>query len=1113
VAERRVCTVLFADLVGFTTLSEGRDVEVVRELLSDYFEVARTVIGRYGGVVEKFIGDAVMAVWGVPLASADDAERSVRASLELLDAVAALGETAGLSGLAARAGVVTAEVAVTIGAVGQGMVAGDPVNTAARLQTAAAPGTVLVDQATRSLTRESIEYADAGELTVKGKALGVPAWRALRVVAGVGGADRVDGLHAPFVGRERELRLIKEYFHATADGGGARLVAVSGVAGSGKSRLGWEFESYIDGLQSDVLWHRGQCLSYGDGVAFWALAQIVRQRCGIAEAEPAERAAPKLAAGLERYVPDLAERDYIAPRLGALLGLASPDLDRQELYAGWRLFLERLTQTAPVVLVIEDLQYADDGLLEFLDLLLDWLAAHPIFLVTLARPEFDDRHPGWAQGRSNVTPLVLAPVTDQTMVDLLAALVADLTPDLQGRIVERAAGVPLFAVEMVRSLIDRDAVIPVEGAYRLAPDAAVDDLQVPATLTVLIAARIDALSEAERRLLHGLAVLGDSFPREAVAAVTDLPASELDRLLTSLRRKDLLSVRADRQSPERGHYTFAQPLLRQVAYDTLSRRDRIGLHQRVAAHLRATFPDDGAEVAEVVAAHYADALALASDPADRDRLQELALTTYIRAGERSLAIGAPDSAITAYLAAAALATDEEQRASMTGHAGLAAYQLGRYDDAVDHLEAAIAAHTAAGRMAAAAALTIDLARAMSDLGRISEATTRLAAALADLGAQNADPIACALTAQLAHGLHSLGRYDEATTHLERAFIDAQKLNLPRVLASAFHTRAWIMLAQDRQVEALVAIEAAITIAHDADLGYEEANAHAGASVVRQVSGLPGIEEHTEAALAIARRRGDRAFEVLCLSNVNVGLMNDGRWDEINPPVSHPGELMLGEWLTLAVWACIAARRGEDAHPYLDPILTYLDSENSETVLGVLAALAEVEFRQGDLTLARDTGKRAIELGYRTRGGHGIDYGLNMALAACLQLGDLDEADRLLAFVADQPPESLSPEARIYLPHYRARVDAARGVNDNCEENFERAIELCTQRGDPYELAELRVPYAFWLADQGRADEAVDQASLAAATFERLRATPALQTVAELLERLASGAGASALNQP
>jgi class 3 adenylate cyclase/tetratricopeptide (TPR) repeat protein len=1107
-AERRVCSVLFADLVGFTTISEGRDVEVVRDLLSAYFDVARTVIGRYGGVVEKFIGDAVMAVWGVPLASADDSERAVRAGLELVDAVAALGETADVPGLAARAGVVTAEVAVTLGAVGQGMVAGDPVNTAARVQSAAAPGTVLVDEATRSLTRAAIDYADVGELRVKGKALGVPAWRALRTVAGVGGTDRVDGLYAPFLGRDRELRLVKEYFHATTDGGGARLVAVSGVAGSGKSRLCWEFESYVDGLQGTVLWHRGQCLSYGDGVAFWALAQIVRQRCGIAEAEPAQTAEPKLNAALERYVADPSERDYISPRLGALLGLASPDLDRQELYAGWRLFLQRLADTAPVVLVIEDMQYADDGLLEFLDLLLDWLADHPIFLLTLARPEFDDKHPGWAQGRSNVSPLALTPIPNPVMTELLTALVADLTPDLQARIVERAAGVPLFAVEMVRSLIDHDVVIPVDGAYCMAPDAAADDLQVPATLTVLIAARIDALSEPERRLLHGLAVLGGSFPREAITAVTDLSEAHLDPLLASLRRRDLLSIRADRLSPERGQYAFTQPLLRQVAYDTLSRRDRVALHERVATHLRETFPDDGAEIAEIVAAHYADALALATDPADQNRLRDLALTTYIRAGDRSLAIGAPDAAVAAYLAAAALAADERQRADLTGQAGLAAYQLGRYDAALEYLEEAIAAHNVAGRLADAGRLMPDLARALSVLDRISEATERLTTALADLDAHTADPTVCAMTAELARGLNTLGRVDEAAAHIDRAFLDAQALNLPHVLAGAFQTRAWIQIAQDRPVEALFSIEAAITIAHDNDLGYEEGNAQTSAAIIRQLSNLPGVEEHIAASLAIARRRGDRAFEAISLSNISVGLFNDGRWDEISPPNSRPDGLLPGEWLTQAMMAMISARRGEDASPYLYPILDNLDSENPQSVLGALAAQAEVELRQGDPTVALGAAKRALELGYRGRGVRGLDYSLHLALAACLELGDLDEADEMLSFVADHHQESLPPDAVAYLHHYRARLNAERGVQDGCEEDFLAAIATCAEMGLPYELAEVRVPYASWLADQGRAEDALEQAGLAIATFERLRATPALREVQELVDRLAPKVGAT-----
>ena len=347
-----MCSVLFCDVVGFTPLSEAQDPEAVRELLSEYFAVARTVITRYGGVVEKFIGDAVMAVWGTPAATEGDAERAVRAALDLVIAVAELGAEAGLPGLAARAGVVTGEVAVNLGAVGEGMVAGDAVNTASRVQAAAEPGSVLVDEATQRLAGRAIGFADAGEHALKGKAGPVRLWRATRVLSAVGGSQRVDGLEAPLTGRDAELRTIKDLFHAAADRRVPRLVLVSGPAGVGKSRLGWEFEKYADGLKAQVWWHRGRCLSYGEGVAFWALTQIVRQRLGIAEEDPPEVAAGKLAQGLDRYVPDPGERAYAGLRVARLLGVgfagdSGGPLSREELFAGWRLFFERLAAMQP----------------------------------------------------------------------------------------------------------------------------------------------------------------------------------------------------------------------------------------------------------------------------------------------------------------------------------------------------------------------------------------------------------------------------------------------------------------------------------------------------------------------------------------------------------------------------------------------------------------------------------------------------------------------------------------------------------------------------------------------------------------------------------------------
>src|SRR4051794_5251288 len=371
-SERRLVSILFADLVGFTTLSERRDAEEVRELLSRYFERSRTLIERYGGTVEKFIGDAVMAVWGTPVAREDDAERAVRASLALTQAVSALGADAGMPDLKVRAGVLTGSAAVDLAAEGEGMVLGDTVNTASRLQSIADPGTVLVDDVTRAATEAAIAYEDAGTHEVKGREQPIKAWTALRVVATVGGAGRSIGLEAPFVGRERELERIVDALEVTRADGRAHLVPVVGEAGTGKSRLLWEFEKHVDGLSANVFWHRGRCLSYGDGVAYWALAEMIRARAGIVEEEDPAAARAKLHAAVERYLADERERRLVEPRLAHLLGLELRTAsDRADLFSGWRLFFERLAAVEPVVMVFEDLQWADSGLLDFIDYLLE----------------------------------------------------------------------------------------------------------------------------------------------------------------------------------------------------------------------------------------------------------------------------------------------------------------------------------------------------------------------------------------------------------------------------------------------------------------------------------------------------------------------------------------------------------------------------------------------------------------------------------------------------------------------------------------------------------------------------------------------------------------------
>ena len=439
--ELRHVSVLFCDLVGFTTLSDKRDPEEVRELLSGYFELARAIVARYGGVVEKFIGDAVMALWGAPVAKEDDAELAVRAGLELVSAVAAYGAERETDGLSARVGIVTGGAATTE-TPEEGLVIGDRVNTAARIQSIAPPGCCYVDATTKAATAAAIAYTDAGEHALKGKAEPVHLYQAARVVAATAGSQLAGVLEAPFTGRDHELRLVKELFHASAERRSARLVLVSGVAGVGKSRLAWEFFKYIDGLAGEMLWHHGRCLSYGEGVSYWALSEMVRGRLQIGEEDRLEDVAGKLTSGLERWIPDATDREYIFPRLAQLLGLpiAQP-LAREELFSGWRIFFERLAEYLPVVMVVEDLQWADSGMVDFLDHLLDWSADHAIFLLVLTRPEGADQR-GLVLSRRNLTTLSLDPLADDVIGELLDGLVADLPRSSRSRIVERGRGDP-----------------------------------------------------------------------------------------------------------------------------------------------------------------------------------------------------------------------------------------------------------------------------------------------------------------------------------------------------------------------------------------------------------------------------------------------------------------------------------------------------------------------------------------------------------------------------------------------------------------------------------------------------------------------------------------------
>ena len=681
-------SVLFADLVGFTPLSESRDPEDVRELLSRYFELARTIVGRYDGTVEKFIGDAVMAVWGVPVAREDDAERSVRAGLDLVAMVADLGEEVGAPGLALRVGVTTGEVAVTVGATSEGMVAGDAVNTAARVQSAASPGEVWVDEATRNLAAATIDFTDAGEHELKGKAEPVRLFGARSVVASVDGQRRPDGLEPPFTGRERQLRVVKELLHETVEERRPRLLLVLGPAGVGKSRLVWEFEKYIDGISETFAWHRGRCLSYGDGAAFWALSEVVRSRLGLTDGDPPALARERLAEQLPRLIVDAEEREWVAPRLEVLIARGErAAFEQEDLFAAWVRFLEHAGGGDPVVAVLEDLHAADAALLDFLEHLLA-TASHPIHIVGLARPELLDHRPGLLLNR-RVSPLHLEPLSAEAMNRLVDGVVDDLTDELRQTLVERAEGIPLYAVETVRALLDRGLVVA-EGDRHVLADRDVDVSQIdaPASLHALVASRLDALPAAERRVVANASVLGLSFSPRAVAAL-DGAGDDLPELISRLVRRDVLATQSDRFATDRGHLRFVQAVVRQVAYETLSRRDRKAAHVAAAAHLETE--EAAEELTRVIAQHLFDAVAASSESdTDVPDLVERAVGLLLEAAERAMDLGAAREAMRHLTLALAHAHDPERRLDIEEALTRAALQAGEFDACVEHASAAIA---------------------------------------------------------------------------------------------------------------------------------------------------------------------------------------------------------------------------------------------------------------------------------------------------------------------------------------------------------------------------------------------------------------------------------------
>jgi predicted ATPase/class 3 adenylate cyclase len=695
-AERKTVTALFADLVGFTSRAEQLDPEDVRAVLSPFYARLRAELERFGGTVEKFIGDAVMALFGAPAGHEDDPERAVRAALAIRDWVREQG------GIEVRLGVATGEALVTLGARpehGEGMAAGDVVNTAARLQAAAPVNGILVGERTFRATRAVIDYRAAGPVVAKGKREPVSAWEAVAERARLG-VDVPRDARAVLVGRDRERRVLADALARVRAERAPQLVTLVGVPGIGKSRLLFELRQLVEAEPELITWRQGRCLPYGEGGSFWALAEIVKAQAGILDTGSMEQAGAKLTRMTAELMGGAAEAGWVARHLGALAGLESSGGGpaggerRSEVFAAWRQFVEALAEARPLVLVFEDVHWADEGLLDFIDYLAGWAGGVPLLVVATARPELLARRPSWGGGKPNALTLSLAPLSDGDTARLIGLLLgrSALEAGQQAALLMHAGGNPLFAEQYAQMLADRQAT------RHLGPQ-----LPVPETVQAIIGARLDLLASAEKRLLHNAAVIGKVFWPGAVAALggaigaAEPAEAELAECLHGLERKQFL--RRERASSVAGQtqYAFTHVLMRDVAYGQIPRAARAERHARAAAWIESLGrPEDHAEM---LAHHYTSALDLAHAAGqDSTALKPRARPALQAAGDRASALNAYAPAAGYYRAALALWPDNArtQRAGLLRLLGTVLVESGNLEQAEAVLAEGAEVATAAG---------------------------------------------------------------------------------------------------------------------------------------------------------------------------------------------------------------------------------------------------------------------------------------------------------------------------------------------------------------------------------------------------------------------------------
>jgi class 3 adenylate cyclase/tetratricopeptide (TPR) repeat protein len=1057
--ERKVVSVVFTDLVGSTARAEESDPEDVRALLRVYHERTRDELERLGGTVEKFIGDAVVAVFGAPVAHEDDPERAVRAALAVRDAVGRLNDEKPGRDLHVRIAVNTGEALVSLDTSpgeGEGMVAGDVMNTAARLQSAAPVDGILVGEQTYRATDREIVYREAEPVQAKGKAQPVPVWEAVEPRARLG-VDLGGTAGAALVGRDDELDLLVDAHRRSRRDRSTQLVTLVGVPGIGKSRLVSELGRVVDEDEELITWRQGRCLPYGDGVSYWALGEIVKAHAGILESDPADVTEAKLGSVLEAIADD-GERAWVDRHLRPLVGLGRVDArgdERGEAFAAWRRLLETIAESGPMVLVFEDLHWADDGLLDFVDGLVDWVDGVPLLVVCTARPELLERRAGWGGGKRNATTVSLAALDDEATARLVLSLLDRpvLDAETQQTLVERAAGNPLYAEEFIRML---------QAGVRI-------DERLPESVQGIIAARIDLLPAAEKDLLQTAAVHGKVFWSDALASAAGIESWRLTELLRSLEWKEF--VRREHRSAVAGatQHAFVHALVRDAAYNQLPRAARAERHLAAAEWIE-SLPDDRAEDrAETLAHHYLTAIELRRAVGeDVTALGPRAVQALQDAGERALALGAYDAA-TSFLESALklLPEDAEPSAELLFHAGRALAYAGRPGD---HLERAVDAFERAGDPERAAEAAV-AASWHAWHTRPAEARGLLDRAAAILDGRPPSRSTALVLAEHARMLMMNFQFDSGRREAERAIEHARAIGDVELEADAMVTKAACM-TKDGDRSAIELFDRALELVGH---GRVAARAYTNLGVAWASLGDLGraIEVSVEGA-ARAAQDGDLQGAAFLRGNV-LGLRFDaGDWEEAlqeaNSLIGSPG-FNRQEYLALFVRATILESRGDLAAAGVDFGLALESARESAEAAAVLPAVVGLA-------------------GFLRRGGRSDDASAALdevvtALDAAESVGDIQEFHVELVVELLEAGRRQAAESIVGRMPEGPWRDACRSLVDREDA---RAADTLASMGTERIAADLRLRAARALAAGGRLSEAEAQLELARAFYRKVGAT-------------------------